>query len=134
MDTTKGSVLEALEKYKGIVSTACASIGLARSTYYDWYNKDEEFKSKVDEIADVALDFVEGKLFEKINGVMIAGKGADEDDEVEQPCYKVPPSDTAIIFYLKTKGKKRGYIEKTEVDSTHRIKDFNIKDLVKFED
>jgi len=108
MDNNKKEILEALEEHKGIVSSACASIGLARSTYYDWLKSDEVFKAAVDEIQEVAIDFVESKLMQKINGVFTSGK----DGEV----YDNPPSDTAIIFYLKTKGKKRGYIEKSELD------------------
>lgn len=108
MDSYKKEVLESLEQHHGIVTTACASIGCPRSTYYNWLASDEEFKTAVDEIQETAIDFVESKLMEKINGVTCAGK--------EETIYDQPPSDTAIIFFLKTRGKKRGYIEKTELN------------------
>ena len=118
VDNHKKQLIEALEKYKGIVSTACKSVGLSRTTYYDYVNTDPEFAKAVDEAQEDAIDFVEGKLFEKINGIQMLGKGATGgDDDDEDPTYTLPPSDTAIIFYLKTKGKKRGYVEKTEVES-----------------
>lgn len=90
----KKAILEALEKNLGIVTTACRQVGIGRTTFYDWLKDDEEFKKKVDEINNVALDFTESKLFKLIEG--------------ENP--------TAIIFHLKTKGKKRGYVERIEQD------------------
>jgi len=109
MDNNKKEILQSLERHNGIVTSACGSIGLARSTYYQWLQADPEFKAAVDEIQEVAIDFVESKLMEKIKGVEV---------QSEKGVYDLPPSDTAIIFYLKTKGKKRGYVERTEVDST----------------
>lgn len=103
MDTNKKKILESLENHNGIVTTACKSIGLARSTFYKWCEDDAEFKASVDDIQEVAIDFVESKLMEKINGVYTSGK--------EGEVYDQPPSDTAIIFFLKTKGKSRGYQE-----------------------
>lgn len=113
MDTT--AILEALEAKHGIVSEACKSIGFARSTFYDWLNTDPTFKLAVDEIQEVAIDYVEGKLFERITGVEVV-KGYDKDgDEI---IYSLPPDVQAISLYLKTRGKKRGYYEKTEIDLT----------------
>jgi hypothetical protein len=103
MDSNKKEILESLESHKGIVTTACKSIGLARSTYYSWLENDPAFKIAVDEIQEVAIDFVESKLMEKINGVSTFTAQGD--------IYELPPSDTAIIFFLKTKGKSRGYQE-----------------------
>ena len=88
----KEQLLKALEKSLGIVSTACESIGISRTTYYKYYNEDKDFKWSVDSIGDIALDCAESQLFELIKEKNV----------------------TAIIFYLKTKGKKRGYIEKQE--------------------
>jgi len=88
----KEQLLQALTKSLGIVSTACASVGMSRTTYYKYYNEDKDFKTLVDDISDVAIDFAESKLFD----LMREGHP------------------TAIIFYLKTKGKKRGYVEKQE--------------------
>lgn len=90
----KKSLIEALNKSLGIVSTACLKTKISRSRYYEWYASDPEFKKEVDAIVDVALDFAESKLLQSINN----------------------GSDTATIFYLKTKGKNRGYIEKQEID------------------
>ena len=80
----------------GIVTNACKIVKLDRSTFYRYYNEDEQFASDVDSMQDYVLDFAESKLLENIK------------DKKE----------TSIIFYLKTKGKKRGYIEKTETDIT----------------
>ena len=90
----KEQLLQALTKSLGIVSTACASVGMSRTTYYKYYNEDKDFKTLVDDISDIAIDFAESQLFELIKGGNI----------------------TAVIFYLKTKGKKRGYVEKQELD------------------
>jgi hypothetical protein len=111
---TKQALLEALEETKGIVTDAIRKVGkIARSTFYEWLKDDAEFKAKVDEIQDVALDFVEGKLFEKINGVQVR-KSVDSETG-EDIVYDLPPSDVAITFYLKTKGKRRGYVERQEI-------------------
>mgnify|MGYP006431135745 FL=1 len=88
----KESLLKALEKSLGIVSTACEAVNISRTTYYKYYNEDKDFKRSVDSISDIALDCAESQLFELIKEKNV----------------------TAIIFYLKTKGKKRGYIEKQE--------------------
>lgn len=92
-DNIKSKLLEALEDNKGIVSTSCKSVGIARSTFYEWLKNDEQFKKAVDEIQDVAIDFVESKLFQQI--------------EEGNP--------TSTIFYLKTKAKQRGYVERQEI-------------------
>jgi len=89
----KKAMVEALEKSLGIVTTACKTVGINRTTHYEWYNNDPQYKLAVDSIADIALDFAESKLHKSIeNG-----------------------SDTATIFYLKTKGKRRGYVERQEI-------------------
>ena len=86
-------MIEALEKSLGVVTTACKSVGIARQTHYEWYKEDEEYKAAVDAVADIALDFAESKLHKQIEG----------------------GDTTATIFYLKTKGKKRGYVERQEI-------------------
>lgn len=88
----KKKLLEALEKTLGVVTSACRMADLNRSTFYDYYNNDPDFKAAVDSIEDIALDFAESQLHQQIR-----------DGEV-----------TSTIFYLKTRGKKRGYIEKTQ--------------------
>jgi hypothetical protein len=94
MDILKKRFIDALIRHKGIITRAAKSAKQARSTFYNWYNDDAEFKAAVDDIQEVALDFAEGKLFDLIT---------KEDT-------------TATIFYLKTKGRKRGYIEKQAED------------------
>jgi len=93
---SKKALVEALEKSLGVVTTACKKVGVGRTTYYDWYNNDLEFKKQVDELQNVALDFAESQLHKQISENNTA----------------------ATIFYLKTKGKLRGYTDKSELDIT----------------
>ena len=88
-------MIAALEQTLGVVTTACKVVGIDRTTHYEWIKTDPEYKTAVDELDNVALDFAESKLHKRIE----AG------------------DTTAVIFYLKTKGKNRGYIERQE----HRI-------------
>lgn len=91
--TQKAAMIEALIKSLGVVTTACKNTGVSRKTHYQWMKEDEDYKSEVEDIENVALDFAESKLHKQIE----VGNTA------------------AIIYYLKTKGKKRGYIEKQEI-------------------
>lgn len=110
-------MVEALTKSLGVVSTACESCDISRQTHYRWLTEDSEYKQQVEDISEAAIDFVESKLYEKINGVAMV-KHVDGNDVY----YELAPSDTAIIFYLKTKAKKRGYIERTEIEQSGGIK------------
>jgi len=90
----KKELISALRSNLGVVSSACEALGISRTTYYKYYKADEKFKVSVDSIGDEAIDFVESQLFELIR------KG----------------NVTSTIFFLKTKGKKRGYTEKQELE------------------
>jgi len=92
----KESMIAALEASLGVVTTACKKLGLPRSTFYKWCKEDEDFMKEVQDIENIALDFAESQLHNQMKD----------------------GNTSATIFYLKTKGKKRGYIEKSELDIT----------------
>ncbi len=112
-NSKKEKFLSFLEEARGIVSVACQNFKISRETHYQWM-QEEWYAKRVSEINESVIDFVEGKLFQKIEGILI-GK---MDKEGELQVFDVPPSDTAIIFYLKTRAKSRGYIERQELDHT----------------
>lgn len=89
----KKAMVEALEKSLGVVTTACKNVGVGRTTFYQWLQDDKEFARQVNDIQNIALDFAESQLHKQIS----------------------EGSTVATIFYLKTKGKNRGYVERQEV-------------------
>ena len=100
----KSALIEAMQRSLGNVTQSCKIVGLSRKTYYDYYNSDKEFAKACDDCENIALDFVESQLHKQIkDGV---------------------PSST--IFYLKTKGKKRGYVERKEIEHEGSIEGFKI--------
>ena len=58
----KKGIIEALEKSLGVVTTACKSLGIGRTTFYEWMKDDEEFSYKVNDIQNIALDFAEQEI------------------------------------------------------------------------
>ena len=109
----KESILKALEKSLGIVTVACKNANIPRSTFYKWLNEDEEFAKQVKDIENIALDFAESQLHKQI------GDG----------------STAATIFYLKTKGKKRGYIERQEITGADGMpNNFKVEIIDRIED
>jgi hypothetical protein len=93
-DTKKGQMLEALERSLGIVTSACTAVGIHRSTHYEWMKQDKEYARSVKAIDSRTLDFAESHLHKLIK----EGNPA------------------ATIFFLKTKGKQRGYVERQEIE------------------
>jgi hypothetical protein len=85
----KEAMLQALNKTLGLVSQAAKIVGIDRTTHYNWLLNDEEYKLAVESTNDLVLDMAESSLYKQIN----QGNTA------------------ATIFYLKTRGKKRGYQE-----------------------
>ena len=90
---TKDVLLKHLEQNMGTVTLACHFAQCNRSTYYRWIKEDNQFKQSVDDIQEAALDICEAEMWKLI-----------KDGNVP-----------TILFYLKTKGKKRGYIERQEI-------------------
>ena len=89
----KKAMLEALEKALGVITQACKAVGIHRSTHYDWMQTDDTYRAAVEDIQEVAVDFAESHLHKLIK----EGNPA------------------ATIFFLKTKGKNRGYVERQEI-------------------
>lgn len=103
----KQAILQALEQTLGVVTSACQKVGVGRKTFYEWLHDDEEFKTEVQDLEGVTLDFAESKLYQQIK----------------------EGNTTATIFYLKTKGKNRGYIERQEIQHSGEIREIvvNVK-------
>lgn len=90
----KKKMLEALEISLGVVTQAAKKVGINRGLHYRWMTEDPEYKNAVDSVEGVAIDFAESQLYKQIQG----GNPA------------------STIFYLKTKGRKRGYNENVDVN------------------
>ena len=107
----KNAMLKALESTLGVVTSACQIVGIDRTTHYLWLSNDEDYKAKVESLTDLAIDFAESQLFELIKGAH--REVSTPDGEVIR--IQDAPNTSATIFYLKTRGKKRGYVERTEL-------------------
>lgn len=90
----KEKFLEVFENNTANISAACAAAGIARSTFYLWMKEDPDFKDQAEAIQESMIDLAESKLLENIKS----------------------NKETSIIFYLKTKGKSRGYVEKQIIE------------------
>ena len=74
------------------ISATCEKIGISRRNFYYWKERNEKFREAIEDAEEQSIDMAETKL-----------KRAVLDGDM-----------TAIIFFLKTKGKKRGYVEQIE--------------------
>jgi len=86
----------------GCVSTAAKVLGYARSSLVFRVAKSEELQKAVKDARDSLCDLAEAALKKKL----------EADD----------PELGAITFALKTLGKDRGYVERTEVDHSEGVR------------
>jgi hypothetical protein len=90
---TAQQVIDALEAADGYVSKAASLLGCSARTVYNYRDRFITVAEAWQNIRERRHDFVENALHKRIK----------------------EGSDTAIIFYLKTQAKDRGYIERSEL-------------------
>ena len=88
------TIKKAIVDSGGIIATIAERLGCEWHTAKSYIEKFEETKSAYDAESESVIDLAESKLMENIQA----------------------NDNTAILFYLKTKGKKRGYIERNEIE------------------
>jgi hypothetical protein len=93
---TNKQIIAAFKNTGGIVSKVAMKLNVTRQAIYARMMKSEELRDAQISARETAIDMAEDKLMANIS------KG----------------DNTAIIFYLKTQGKRRGYIEKQEVEQS----------------
>ena len=91
---TPYEIIQAIEKSEyGTASEIADMLGCSDRTVYKYMERYETVKAAMSLRKERLKDFVEGKLYSEIKKGNI----------------------TAIIFYLKTQAKDRGYVERQEV-------------------
>lgn len=85
-------IAETYEKKGCNVTATCAALNIDRKTFYNKKNASRKLQELLQAADESLLDFAESKLMEHIN-----------DGDI-----------TSLIFFLKCKGKKRGYVERVE--------------------
>lgn len=93
---TKEQIKDAVIKAGGFISIACKSLNCTRKTIYNYMDKYPELKETIIDIREQYLDVAEAALIKNVKD----GKSND------------------IKYFLNTQGKKRGYVEKSELDIT----------------
>lgn len=89
---------QAITEAQGLVSVAARRLGVSRQSVYTAINRHKQVAEALEDARERTIDLAEGKLVQQINEGNI----------------------TAIIFYLKTQAKHRGYVERQEVENTHK--------------
>jgi len=89
------TIVSALERARGMIAIAARLLRCSRQTIYTAVRTYPEVKEALDDARELGLDLAEMALFKAID----KGQG------------------WAITLYLKTQGRKRGYVEKVDVGS-----------------
>ena len=85
------------------VTQACLAVPIGRTTYYRWFDEDESFRERIEICKEEMIDLAE-----------------------TAPLEKIKKGDTiSIIFFLKTIGKKRGYIENPTISLKSPIEELS---------
>lgn len=90
---TNKQIAETYQKKGCNVSATCTALKINRSTFYRYKKDRPQLGALLEEAEEAIIDNAETKLLSKIN---------DGDT-------------TALIFFLKTKAKDRGYTERKEI-------------------
>ena len=95
---TSQQIADAIRNARGFVTAAAQELGCSRRTVYRYLKKFAGAQESLEDAREKRHDFVENQLMKAVDKGNI----------------------TAIIFYLKTQCKERGYIERYQQEVTGR--------------
>ena len=101
----KELMIKAMKSSLGNISGSTDQVGINRNTHYNWMKDDPQYAQDIKDCLERSIDFAEASLMQNI-----------QDGNT-----------TATIFYLKTKGKKRGYVERQEITGADGERMFSVK-------
>ena len=78
---------------RGNIAAVARSFGVTRKAIYDRIHKSAKLQATLEESREVMLDNAETELYDQA----------------------LDGNTTALIFFLKTQGKRRGYVERSEI-------------------
>ena len=82
-----------IEDKKGNIAAVARSLGVSRGTVYNWIDASAGCRQALDDARETMLDNAESILYEKV----------------------LQGSTPELLFFLKTQGKRRGYVEQNEI-------------------
>jgi hypothetical protein len=87
------NIAEAIEEAHGNLSLASKNLGITRATIYKRIKADPKLQLAADNARETMLDHAESILYQKV----------------------LEGETIALFFFLKTQGKRRGFVERQEV-------------------
>lgn len=93
---TNAQLADAIQKTAGMLGDVARAVGIKRQTLHARVKRSPALQELLAEAREETLDLAESKLVEAIRGGNLG----------------------AICFYLRTQGRSRGYVERSEVATT----------------
>lgn len=97
----------------GIKSDMATKIGVDRNTITNWCKEDARYEAAIQDAQERFVDLAESNLRRLVAGIPLIQ--TDDKGHAQFAGWIERPSEAAILFVLKTRGKDRGYVERTEV-------------------
>lgn len=91
-DPPEETVSESIKKLNGNIAAVCKELGTTRATFMRYCERHPTIQTTLYESREEMLDMAESSLYRRV----LAGEA------------------WAVCFFLKTQGRKRGYIERAE--------------------
>lgn len=107
--------IEMWGKYRGVISIICDKIDIARQTYYEWRDEDQQFAAAIQKANYNMLDEVEDMLMSKVF-IERDGPSIRFFLERKHPAYK-PKTETTLIPGEKVEPIQVEIIKKNESTS-----------------
>lgn len=118
---TNAKIIQALESNGAIMVDTAKALNTSRVSLWAWIRDDEELQEAKKSVEESMIDLAESKLMTRIKGYSYTETTSERNEkgkmvETKKVVKSMAPDVGAIAFYLKTKAKNRGYIEKQEFD------------------
>ena len=104
-------MIAAIRKSGGVIAAAARMIGCERNTVYRYAREYPEVQAVIDEENEIHLDGAERTLIDYVEGVTSIEVNGETISAPLDPKTRLD----ALKFYLRTKGRERGYGDRHEI-------------------